>query len=117
MNDVISVKNNIHQLYNSLQDRELKSSELLDITDILLQVYTKLDSVNNPEALINRLVNYIRSVSLKGKIKYNAEEEKAMIDLAEFAQKAGLNGLYRGDFSDKSQFYSYFDKEKLIYRD
>lgn len=33
-----------------------------------------------------------------------------MIDLGVIGQKAGLNGSYMSDYSDKSQFYSYPEK-------
>lgn len=97
----------IHALYNCLCERKEQSNELLDIEDVLLQVYKKLDTVKNPEALINRLVQYIRSISLKGRLHYSSKEENLIIQLGEFGKKAGLNGLYRGDFSDKSQFYKF----------
>ena len=94
-------------LYNCLCERKEQSNELLDIEDVLLQVYKKIDTVKNPEALINRLVQYIRSISLKGRLHYSSKEENLIIQLGEFGKKAGLNGLYRGDFSDKSQFYKF----------
>ncbi len=114
MKQVEPVKETIHYLYNSLKKRENQSVELLDITDVLLQVYKNLETAKNPEALIIRLVNYIRLTSLKGKVTYGPLEEKAMMDLAEFSKRVGLNGSYRADFTDKSQFYSY--KEQVIYR-
>ncbi|MFS7400170.1 bacteriocin immunity protein [Carnobacterium maltaromaticum] len=107
------VKESIHELYNSLIKRSDSSTSLLDITDVLLQVYTKIDSVDNPEALVNRLVNYIYSVGFKGRIKLSPKEEELLIELGVFGQRAGLNGLYKANFSDKSQFYSYFDKNKM----
>ncbi len=36
-------KEKIHELYNLLSRREEQPSEILDITDVLLQVYKKLD--------------------------------------------------------------------------
>lgn len=116
MVDIENVKNIIHELYNSLEGRQNKSNELLDITDVLFQVYLKIDSANNPEALVNRLVHYIRSVSLKGRIYYPPKDENLMIKLGIIGQKAGINGLYKADFSDKSQFFSYFDNNKMIRR-
>lgn len=110
---VDKVKENIHELYNSLIKRSGSATSLLDITDVLLQVYIKIDTTENPEVLVNRLVNYIYSVGLKGRIKLSPVEEDLLIELGVFAQRAGLNGLYRADFSDKSQFYSYFDKNQM----
>ncbi|MCD2257468.1 bacteriocin immunity protein [Lactobacillus sp. CC-MHH1034] len=87
-----------------------QTSELLDITDVLAQVYQKIDTAKNPEALVNRLVNYIRIVSSKGRLHFPPAEEKLMIDLGAIGQRAGLNGSYMADFSDKSQFYSYTEQ-------
>ncbi|QTI54082.1 bacteriocin immunity protein (plasmid) [Enterococcus faecalis] len=98
-------KATIHELYNCLRARKEQSNELLDIEDVLLQVYKNIDSVKNSETLMNRLVQYIRSLSLKGRLHYSTKEENLIIQLGEFGKKAGLNGLYGGDFSDKSQFY------------
>ncbi|EGO9277175.1 bacteriocin immunity protein [Enterococcus faecalis] len=103
----------IHKLYNLLNKRKDNTSELLDITDVLLQVYKKLDTVENPEALVNRLVNYIRSMALKGRIYFPSTEEHLMIELGVIGQKAGLNGLYKADYSDKSQFYSYSELSEM----
>ncbi|TBX38344.1 bacteriocin immunity protein [Lactiplantibacillus paraplantarum] len=82
-----------------------QSGELLDIMDVLTQADKKIATVKNPEALVNRLVNYIRSVAIKGRMHFPDDEEKLMIDLGSIGQKAGLNGAYMADYSDKSQFY------------
>ncbi|MHC9533466.1 bacteriocin immunity protein [Dellaglioa sp. BT-FLS60] len=103
-------KKYIYDLISTLKLRQNQSPELLDIIDVLSQVYKKLDSAKNPPALINRLVNYIRSISIKGKIHFPSNEESLIIELGVIGQKAGLNGLYMADFSDKSQFYSYLEK-------
>lgn len=106
-------KNYIHELYNALSKREEKSAELLNITDVLLQVYKKLDESDNPEALVQRLVNYIRNAALKGRVYFPKKEEGLMIGLAVIGQRAGLNSVYRGDYSDKSQFYSYKELSQM----
>lgn len=103
-------KENVIELHTLLVNRTDQSAKLLDITDVLSQVAKKIDTVENPPALINRLVNYIRSVALAGEIHFPDEQEKLMIELGTVGQKAGLNGLYMADFSDKSQFYSYLEK-------
>ncbi|MDK1722544.1 bacteriocin immunity protein [Dellaglioa algida] len=108
-----NAKELIHELYNYLIKRSNTSTSLLDITDVLLQVYTKIETVDNPEALVNRLVNYIYSVGFKGRINLTPAEERLLAELGVIGQKAGLNGLYKADFSDKSQFYSYFDNNKM----
>ena len=55
---------------------------------------------------LSRLVNYIRNAALKGRLHFDKQEESLMIDLGVHGQKAGLNSIYQGDYSDKSQFYS-----------
>lgn len=100
----------VKELYDLLLERDDQSSELLDIIDVLLQVYKKIDEVKNPEALVNRLVNYIRIIASTGRIHFPTDQEKLIIELGVIGQKAGLNGLYMADFSDKSQFYSIFEK-------
>ena len=87
-----------------------QSGDLLDIIDVLMQVDKKITTTKNPEALVNRLVNYIRSVAIKGRLHFPNEEEKLMIDLGIIGQKAGLNGAYMADFSDKSQFYGMLEE-------
>lgn len=53
------VKEVIHELYNSLAERPEKSSALLDILDVLAQVYKKIYQEEYPEYLVDRLVKYI----------------------------------------------------------
>ncbi|WP_415589543.1 bacteriocin immunity protein [Liquorilactobacillus ghanensis] len=93
-------------LVNYLESYDYKNSGLLDIIDVLKQVYKNLEDVKNPEALLNKLVNYIRSVAMQYKMHFPSNEEKLIIDLGVLGQRAGLNGRYMADFSDKSQFYS-----------
>lgn len=100
-------KNIIHDLYNILNKRNDQSSELLDILDVLLQVYKELDKIKNSEALINRLTQYIRITASSGRINFSSSEEKLVIKLSIIGQKAGLNGVYMADFSDKTQFYKF----------
>ncbi|WP_261978996.1 bacteriocin immunity protein, partial [Lactiplantibacillus plantarum] len=63
-----------------------QSGDLLDIIDVLMQVDKKITTTKNPEALVNRLVNYIRSVAIKGRLHFPDEEEKLMIDLGIIGQ-------------------------------
>ncbi|MGL5684268.1 MAG: bacteriocin immunity protein [Vagococcus fluvialis] len=109
-------KESIHQLYNAMSKWDNQSIEVLDILDCLRQVYVKIDKEKRPEVLVNRLVQYVRSLSLKGRLHYPKKEEALMMILSKIGQKAGFNGAYRANYSDKSQFFSYFDTEKLIYR-
>ncbi|MFL2064168.1 bacteriocin immunity protein [Latilactobacillus sakei] len=105
------VKKNIHTLYNSLISHPDKSNALLDITDVLSQVYLTLETAKNPEALVNRLSNYIYSVGF-GKIHLNKSEEQLLIDLGAYGQRAGWNSVYRGDYTAKAEFFNYSDARK-----
>jgi len=104
------IQSDVQQLRLRLEKWDQPSSELLDILDVLGQVEKKLETTKNPEALVNRLVNYVRSLAIKGRIHFPTEEESLMINLSVYGQKAGLNGLYMADFSDKSQFYSLLEE-------
>lgn len=109
LNDTSDVKNAIGELTKGLSSYD-QSSELLDIIDVLGQVSKKIDSSKNPESLVIKMINYIRSMAMKGEIHFLKPEENLIIDLGAFGQKAGLNGQYMADFSDKSQFYSFNEK-------
>ena len=108
---VFEAKHNIELLYLSLQSK-LIAPGIRDITDVLLQVNKKIDTSKNPEALVNRMVNYIRITASSEKLNFSKADEKLIIDLGVIGQRAGLNGQYMADFSDKSQFYSYTDANK-----
>jgi len=108
---VFEAKHNIELLYLSLQSK-LIAPGIRDITDVLLQVNKKIDTSKNPEALVNRMINYIRITASSEKLHFSKADEKLIIDLGVIGQQAGLNGQYMADFSDKSQFYSYTDTNK-----
>jgi len=104
------VKAAIGELLKELTNYDNQSPELLDIIDVLGQVEKKIDKKKHPETLVIRMVNYIRSTAMKGQIHFLKPEESIIIDLGVFGQKAGLNGQYMADFSDKSQFYSFTEQ-------
>ncbi|APX71651.1 bacteriocin immunity protein [Companilactobacillus allii] len=116
LNNRDNAKQYIHDLYNMLNKESDKSSHMLNITDVLLQVYSKIDKAKNPEALIDRLAKYIYSEGMAGKIHLKKEEEALLMELGTIGQKAGLNGANYADFSDKSYFYSIFDNNKMPIR-
>lgn len=104
--DVIAVaKQYIKELYGLLRHEPNPSPQLLDITDVLAQVYRKLDTTKNPEALLNRMVNYIRVKAKAGYYTFPTPQESLLGELAWIGAKAGWNGAYMSDFSDKRQFY------------
>lgn len=106
--DIELTKQYIHDLYNELMQQSNKNSALLDITDVLLQVYSKIDQTKNKEALLNRMVNYIYIVGFSN-INLSKKAENDLIELGDIAKRAGWNGIYRGNSVDKSQFYGMFE--------
>ncbi|APU72447.1 hypothetical protein IV63_GL001261 [Companilactobacillus crustorum] len=88
---------------------ESKSASMLNITDVLAQVYKKIDKAKNPEALINRMVNYIYIEGFS-RMHLSKNEENDLIELGNISKRAGFNGVYRGNTTDKSQFYGIFEK-------
>lgn len=103
-------KENIQSLYNSLMGRPDKSAHLLNITDVLAQVYLKLDDAKNPEILLTKMVKYIYIEGFS-RITLSRTEESTLIKLADLAKKAGSSAIsVNGNFGDKSQFYSIFEQ-------
>ncbi|EOH93332.1 hypothetical protein UAW_02580 [Enterococcus haemoperoxidus ATCC BAA-382] len=47
----------VHELYNTIGDKQGKS--YLELKEVLLKVYKKLDKETNDDFLISRLINYI----------------------------------------------------------
>lgn len=101
----VAAQQAIHDLYQLLAQQSPQTATLLDIRDVLLQVYQKLATSEHPEVWVNRLVNYIRNAAVRDRLYFPKAQETLMLKLGEIGQKAGLNGQYRADFSDKSQFY------------
>ena len=54
--------------------------------------------------LINRLVNYIYFTAYTQKLTFSSHEEDIIRELSNIGKYAGLNGVYRSDYGDKSQF-------------
>lgn len=91
-----------------------ETKAILDITDVLLQVYKKIDSEKYPEILINKLVKYIYIVGFDNKIHFLGNDEKLLIELGDISKKAGINSKYKANFTDKSQFYSIVILKKYL---
>ncbi|WP_419182006.1 bacteriocin immunity protein [Lacticaseibacillus pabuli] len=100
----------VQELSSLLVAEDNQSPQMLDIIDVLGQVSKRLDKVKDPAPLINRLVNYIRISASNGRLDFSKDQEKLMIELGYISQKAGRNGLYMADFSDKSQFYGFTEQ-------
>lgn len=67
--------------------REEHSKGLLDISDVIFQVYNKLDNQKNPEVLINKLVNYIYIVGFDHQIKFLDNDEALLSKLSDISKK------------------------------
>ncbi len=104
--DRINAKKEISSLLAELERRE-HPAELLDIIDVLQQVYQTIDQASEPEIVINHLVNYIRSQAIKGRLHFPKSQEEAIMNLGVIGQRAGWNSQYMANFSDKSQFYRF----------
>jgi len=103
------IKQYVHNLYDSLMQRSDKTAHLLNITDVLAQVYLKVDRVKNPEALVSKLVNYIYMEGFS-RVSLSKAEEHWLIELGNISKRAGWNGRYRANVDDKSEFYSIFER-------
>ncbi|HDL0823812.1 TPA: bacteriocin immunity protein, partial [Enterococcus faecium] len=51
-----------------------------------------------------RLVNYLYFTAYTNKIRFTEYQEELIRNLSEIGRTAGINGLYRADYGDKSQF-------------
>ena len=99
----INTKDTIHSLYNSISKSQKSGFE--DIKEVLLKVYKKLDISNDENVpLINRLVNYIYFTAYTEKLHFSPSEEEMIRNLSDVGKTAGLNGVYRSNYGDKSQF-------------
>ncbi|MBZ1513783.1 bacteriocin immunity protein [Leuconostoc mesenteroides] len=108
--DIKYYKNIIENLTAELTNGTNKSSQMLDIIDVLNQVNKNIEKEKYPERLLNKLVNYIRAVALDGKISFDKSEEDKIVEIGVGGQRSGLNGQYMADFTDKSQFYGILEE-------
>lgn len=103
MNLMNNSKYFVHSLYNSLSN--YSKSDFEDIKEVLLKVYVKLDLSDEKNIpLINRLVNYIYFTAYTKQLYFSPNEENIIKELSKIGKYAGLNGVYRSDYGDKSQF-------------
>ncbi|NYC96066.1 hypothetical protein DFN09_004077 [Clostridium acetobutylicum] len=54
--------------------------------------------------MINRLIKYIYFTAYTERLHFSSNEENIIKELSEIGKYAGLNGVYRSDYGDKSQF-------------
>lgn len=89
----------VHDLYNDLDQSDMK-----DIKEVLLEVYKKLEDNKENVPLINRLVNFIYFTAFNKKLHFSEEQENMVRQLSAIGQRAGLNGVYRSNYGEKTQF-------------
>lgn len=75
-----------------------------DIKEVPLKVYKRLNESKENPPLINRLINFIYFKAFTEKITFSKEQDELIRQLSGIGQKAGLNGSYRANYGDKSQF-------------
>lgn len=92
----------VHELYNEISTENHRDME--ELKEVLLKVYNKLDRVSDDVPLINRLTNYIFFKGLTNHLFFSKKENELIRELSEIGGKAGLNGSYRADYGDLSQF-------------
>ncbi|MDT2359761.1 bacteriocin immunity protein [Enterococcus faecium] len=100
-----NAKQIVHELYNDISIS--KDPKYSDILEVLQKVYLKLEKQKyelDPSPLINRLVNYLYFTAYTNKIRFTEYQEELTRNLSEIGRTAGINGLYRADYGDKSQF-------------
>ncbi len=100
-----NAKQIVHELYNDISIS--KDPKYSDILEVLQKVYLKLEKQKyelDPSPLINRLVNYLYFTAYTNKIRFTEYQEELIRNLSEIGRTAGINGLYRADYGDKSQF-------------
>ncbi|HEN2017433.1 TPA: bacteriocin immunity protein [Enterococcus faecium] len=100
-----NAKQIVHELYNDISISE--DPKYSDILEVLQKVYLKLEKQKyelDPGPLINRLVNYLYFTAYTNKIRFTEYQEELIRNLSEIGRTAGINGLYRADYGDKSQF-------------
>ncbi|MBU5363159.1 bacteriocin immunity protein [Enterococcus raffinosus] len=100
-----STKKISYQLYTHLITRADKNKGIRDITDILLQVYTTIDSAKYPELLENRLVNFILVVAVDSHVRFDTQETKLILELENIAKTFGSTVNYQAGCVSKVQFY------------
>lgn len=89
----------VHDLYNSLDQPNME-----DMKEVLLKVYTKLEESKENVPLINRLVNFIYFTGYHQNLSFSKEQESMIRKLSKIGQTAGVNGVYRSSYGDKTQF-------------
>ncbi|WP_430602306.1 hypothetical protein IGJ02_002630 [Enterococcus sp. DIV0724b] len=92
----------VHELYNTIGDKQGKS--YLELKEVLLKVYKKLDKETNDDFLISRLINYIYFKNLTEKITFTEKQNQLIMEMSQIAKTSGVNNNYRGYLGSVSQF-------------
>ena len=95
----------IQILYNDLNSGSNLTNE--DVNEVLIKVYKKLSEQSetyDPAPIIQRLVQYLYFHTVSNGFSFSEKQNDCIRKLSKIGQSAGLRGIYRGDFTDKSQF-------------
>lgn len=95
----------VHELYNDISKNN--NSEFTEILEVLKKVFIRLDKLEQKDddsPLINRLVNYLYFTAYTKRLTFTEQQENLIRKLSSIGKYAGLNGIYRGDYGDASQF-------------
>ncbi|EOI01759.1 hypothetical protein UAY_01167 [Enterococcus moraviensis ATCC BAA-383] len=92
----------VHALYNSLGSNH--EENYVELKEVLMKVYKKLDKPINDDLVMSRLVNYIYFKNLTQKLKFTEEQNQIITKMNEIAKTAGVNNAYKGYLGSVSQF-------------
>lgn len=95
----------VHELYNDISKNN--NSEFTEILEVLKKVFIRLDSLGQKDddsPLINKLVNYLYFTAYTKQLTFTKQQENLITKLSSIGKYAGINGIYRGDYGDPSQF-------------
>lgn len=84
----------IHELYNELAANQHDES-MNAVKEALLNVYKKIDSVDDETQLISKLTSFIYFRYYANQLKFTSKEDKLLSKLSVIGQTSGYNGVYR----------------------
>ncbi len=95
----------VHTLYNDLsKNNDPKFNEILEVLQKVFVRLNSLEKYKDDSPLINRLVNYLYFTAYTNKLTFSETQVELIKRLSEIGKRAGLNGIYRGNYGDISQF-------------
>lgn len=92
----------VHTLYNKIDFAG--NPNMAELQGVLLRVFKRLPTTETPEGLVNHLVNYINFTAYTDGYTFNDEQHQLIRQLTDIGNRAGINGAYRSNYGDPSQF-------------